>query len=82
VPQANLAKPLKDAPSAPEAPAREDETDAHVRPPEETRRIIGSYQEGTRRARAAAEQARADERADENEGKDLKETPGDGDDGR
>ena len=52
VPQASLAEPLKADETTGEEP---DENADPGRSPEEIRRIVGAFQSGTRRGRAAAE---------------------------
>jgi len=59
VPQASLAEPLKTADDiADDQPQAED--DDPGRSPEEIRRIVGAFQTGTRRGRAAAESRAAE----------------------
>ncbi|WP_344887926.1 sensor histidine kinase [Actinomadura meridiana] len=58
VPQANLAEPLRtDEPAATEEPRERDDT---VRSPAEIKRIMGSYQRGTRQGRSDAALPRGD----------------------
>ncbi|QXJ23578.1 nitrate- and nitrite sensing domain-containing protein [Actinomadura graeca] len=62
VPQANLAEPLRtDEPVVAEQP---DEEDDPGRPPEEIKRIMGSYQRGSRRGRSDAAEAIGDQAAE------------------
>ncbi|WP_067466766.1 sensor histidine kinase [Actinomadura macra] len=62
VPQANLAEPLRtDEPVVAEQP---DEDDDPGRPPEEIKRIMGSYQRGSRRGRTDAAEVIGDQAAE------------------
>jgi hypothetical protein len=56
VPQASLAEPLKaDPPNADTTDDKPAEETDPGRSPDEIRRIVGAFQSGTRRGRAAAE---------------------------
>ncbi|MGI5325676.1 nitrate- and nitrite sensing domain-containing protein [Actinomadura nitritigenes] len=66
VPQANLAEPLRT--DEPLVADEHDEPDDPGRSPEEIKRIMGSYQRGTRQGRSAAAEALGNQAAEGEEG--------------
>ncbi|MBO2443214.1 hypothetical protein [Actinomadura nitritigenes] len=66
VPQANLAEPLRT--DEPQVADERDEPDDPGRSPEEIKRMMGSYQRGTRQGRSAAAEALGNQAAEGEEG--------------